>query len=70
MNCKVIIEQQGKGVTHKEYEFDDFRVATAIANLLDNIRDVKVAARCYNPNNEKAFKYVDTDSAKENTDND
>lgn len=37
-NCSILISYNGK--THK-YCFDDYRVAIAIVNLLDNVRFVK-----------------------------
>ena len=36
-NCEILVTQQG--VTNR-YRFDDYRVATAIQNLLDNIEGV------------------------------
>lgn len=39
-NCRIIIEQteDDEGNTHI-YEFNDYRVATAICNILDNIAE-------------------------------
>lgn len=43
MNCTIVVEQTGhydNVVTTAIYTFDDYRVATAIQNLLDNINNV------------------------------
>ena len=62
MNCKIIVERHDSksphfnaphGVVHTEYVFDDYRVAIAIENLLDNMNYVEVAARYYDPKGEK-----------------
>lgn len=41
-NCKITIEYKstdffGTETTHHEYHFNDYRIAVAVANLLDNI---------------------------------
>ena len=42
MNCTIVIEQkEGARITQDLFAFDDYRVATAIANLLCNIEGVK-----------------------------
>lgn len=58
MNCKVIVEYDSKAngdkysvfdnnvISHNEYEFDDYRVAIAIANILDNTNFV--IKKCWN----------------------
>lgn len=66
MNCKITVERYGsisptfnhnKGLTHKEFEFDDYRVVIAIENLLENISGCLITTSYYDPK-------------KENTDND
>ena len=38
MNCTIVIEQkEGTKITQDLFAFDDYRVATAIANILCNI---------------------------------
>lgn len=42
MNCTIVIEQkEGKKIKQNIFSFDDYRVATAISNLLLNINDMK-----------------------------
>ena len=42
MNCTIVIEQKTEGrIKQSLFSFDDYRVATAIANLLCNIEGVK-----------------------------
>lgn len=43
MNCRIVVIQKD-GDNDKEYlfDFDDYRVATAICNLLCNIENVNV----------------------------
>ena len=37
-NCEVIITQNhANGTVHTKYQFDDYRVAQALCNLLDNV---------------------------------
>lgn len=68
-NCTIIITQTtGKHTSIIKYKFDDYRVATAICNILDNIRDTE--KHYTSQDNTSIYKYADTDSAKENTEND
>ena len=40
-NCRIIIEQnEGDERNTNVYELDDYRVATAICNILDNVAEV------------------------------
>lgn len=42
MNCTIMIEQkEGKKIKLHGYETDDYRIATAIENLLHNMECVK-----------------------------
>lgn len=60
MNCKITVERHGSLTScfkanralRTEYEFDDYRVAAAIENLLANINDVEVTCRYYDPKKE------------------
>lgn len=41
MNCTIVIEQkEGDIVRQNIYQLDDYRVAQAVCNILDNIVDV------------------------------
>ena len=69
-NCTITITQNmGKHVSINTYKLDDYRVATAICNLLDNVRyterhmTTQVNTSYYTP-------FIDTDSVKENAFND
>ena len=48
MNCTIVIEQK-EGVKIKQdlFSFDDYRVATSIANLLCNIEGVEFEHNTY-----------------------
>ena len=41
-NCSITITQRIDKQRSKFYQFDDYRVATAISNILDNIKEVDV----------------------------
>ena len=41
-NCSITITQKNDKQRSKFYQFDDYRVATAISNILDNIKEVDV----------------------------
>ncbi len=42
-NCQIVVKQKdGKNIKAYLFEFDDYRVATAISNLLFNINNVNV----------------------------
>lgn len=48
-NCTIVIEQiEGTKCTQEVFSFDDYRVATAISNLLHNIENVKFGRDYYN----------------------
>lgn len=68
-NCTITITQNmGKHVSINTYKLDDYRIATAICNILDNVR---YAERHYtSQDNSSLYYYADTDSAKENSTND
>ena len=53
-NCSITVKAEGKLTT--TYLFDDYRVAQAVKNLLDNVRFVK---------KQKDILYHDTDSVRE-----
>ena len=41
MNCTIVVEQKDSNkITTAIYTLDDYRVATAICNLLDNVVNV------------------------------
>lgn len=43
MSCSIVVEQQeGNYLRQNKYTFDDYRVAQAVSNLLDNVNNVKV----------------------------
>ena len=43
MNCTIVIEQKAQGrIKQSLFSFDDFRVATAIENLLCNMEHTEV----------------------------
>lgn len=67
-NCTITITQTtGKHTTINTYKLDDYRVATAICNILDNVRYTE---RHYTTqDNTSLYDYADTDSIKENTEN-
>ena len=49
-NCTILVEQKnGKKIKQKIFSFDDYRVATAIENLLCNIEYVSVNCCEYTP---------------------
>lgn len=69
-NCTITITQNmGKHVSINTYKLDDYHVATAICNILDNVRyterhmTTQDNTSCYIP-------FIDTDSAKEKPTND
>ena len=42
MNCTLVVEQKdGDKITTAIYTFDDYRVARAIENIMDNVNYVK-----------------------------
>ena len=46
MNCTIVIEQkEGDTVRQNIYQFNDYRVAQAVCNILDNLVDV-IPQRC------------------------
>lgn len=67
-NCTITITQTiGKHTSISTYKLDDYRVATAICNILDNVRYTE---RHYTTqDNISLYKYTDTDSTKEKTEN-
>ncbi len=51
MNCTITVEQQeGNYLRQNKYTFDDYRVARAVSNLLDNINNVKVKHTLFDVN--------------------
>lgn len=41
MNCTIVVEQKDSNkITTAIYTLDDYRVATAICNILDNVENV------------------------------
>lgn len=51
-NCKITIEYKqsdffGTETTYREYYFNDYRIATAVANLLDNINSKWIRKKCW-----------------------
>ena len=63
-NCTIIvIQNSGRHNTTNTYHFNDYRVATAICNILDNNRFTE----CHysTQDNSSMYDYADTDSAKE-----
>ena len=47
-NCTIIVEQKlGDTIKQSMFSFDDYRVATAISNLLCNINDVTINTTSY-----------------------
>lgn len=47
-NCTVVIEQkEGGKIRQTIFSFDDYRVATAISNLLCNINEVRMMTSEY-----------------------
>ena len=69
-NCTITITQNmGKHVSINTYKLDDYRVATAICNILDNIRYTERHITSQD-NTSLLRNYIDTDSAKENISND
>ena len=68
-NCTITITQvSGNHVSIHTYKLDDYRVATAINNILDNVRYTE----CHYTSQDKSslYDYIDTDSAKEKPNND
>lgn len=65
-NCTITITQNiGKHVSINTYKLDDYRVATAICNILDNVRYTE---RHYtSQDNTSLYNHIDTDNVKENT---
>lgn len=46
MNCTIVIEQkEGDTIRQNIYQLNDYRVAQAICNILDNVVDV-ISERC------------------------
>ena len=42
MNCTIVVEQKdGDKITTAIYTLDDYRVATAIQNIMDNVSNVE-----------------------------
>lgn len=65
-NCTITIAQvMGKQVSINTYKLDDYRVATAICNILDNVRYTERHYNNYDLSSD--YTYIDTDSLKENT---
>lgn len=68
-NCTITIAQvMGEQVSINTYKLDDYRVATAICNILDNVRYTERHHNNYNLSSD--YTYTDTDSIKENTTHD
>ena len=65
MNCTITITQtMGRHVSIHTYKLDDYRVATAICNILSNVRYTE----CYTETQDNASyyrPYMNTDSTKE-----
>ena len=63
-NCTITITQTtGKHTSISTYKLDDYRVATAICNILDNVRYTE---RHYTTqDNTSLYDYADTDSVQE-----
>ena len=72
-NCSITVtRKEGKTVTTQEYFFDDYRIAYAVANILDNLTCVE---RYYATKDNASFYdkvgeilYADTDSIGEQKD--
>ena len=47
-NCTIIIEQKNAGeIRQSMFQFDDYRVATALENILCNVNDVSHKVSVY-----------------------
>lgn len=48
MNCTILIEQkEGDTIRQNIYQLNDYRVAQAVCNILDNIENVVSQRSCY-----------------------
>lgn len=48
MNCSIIVTQNDKNLRIATYTFDDYRVAQAVCNILDNVNNVHKEYEQYN----------------------
>lgn len=63
-NCTITIAQvMGNIVSINTYKLDDYRVATAICNILDNVRYTETHYAKHDLSS--SYTYADTDSIKE-----